>query len=553
MRPFISLLKTSFNVYYGISALRYKYFKQKKELWRPVVAILGGGAGLFVLMGTYFTLASVFYAGGKMLGQSWLVLEIAILLGELLVFFFGLGWAISVLYFSDDLPILLPLPLKPRQIMLSKFLLVLANQYIFLLFVFLPPFLIYALGERAGFLYYLTALAVFLCAPVLPQGLATLLVLPLMNWASKKRARDFFTVLTYLLALGAGIGMQFFFQRNPFFRHHENMAGLADQMANLAARLGALFPPAWWTTKALAGPGTGEGMMNLLLFLCSSSVIFVLLILLGQKIFLGGIRRGLEISTRRAARPSVIRTRAASPFQALFRREWKLFIRTPVYVMNVIPAAIFPVFFVFFVFFVQPGGPSLEEIRKFLGAYPYVKLVVAAMAAFIAGTIPLAATAVSREGKFFGLSKALPVGATVQVQAKLAFALLVNIFCFLLFFVPVAIVFFNGAGDVLLTGALSLAVMFVINVVDLCIDLKRPSLDWDNPQKAMQGNLNVLFSLLSAGVLLAAGTALTVGLSFLLPWWAGSLAVLGVVLAAGTFLYRLLVRKAPEFYRNIEV
>lgn len=148
MRPFISLLKTSFNVYYGISALRYKYFKQKKELWRPVVAILGGGAGLFVLMGTYFTLASVFYAGGKMLGQSWLVLEMAILLGELLVFFFGLGWAISVLYFSDDLPILLPLPLKPRQIMLSKFLLVLANQYIFLLFVFLPPFLIYALKKE---------------------------------------------------------------------------------------------------------------------------------------------------------------------------------------------------------------------------------------------------------------------------------------------------------------------------------------------------------------------------------------------------------------------
>lgn len=69
----------------------------------------------------------------------------------------------------------------------------------------------------------------------------------------------------------------------------------------------------------------------------------------------------------------------------------------------------------------------------------------------------------------------------------------------------------------------------------------------------MQGNLNVLFSMLSAGVLLAAGTALTVGLSFLLPWWAGSLAVLGVILAAEAFLYRILVRKAPELYRKIEV
>ncbi|MEW6425965.1 MAG: hypothetical protein AB1523_14730 [Bacillota bacterium] len=173
MHPFISLVKTSFNVYYGISAFKYKYFQQKKELWRPVVGILGGGAGLLVLTGTYSSLAGAFYAGGKMLGQPWLVLELAILLGELLVFFFGLGWTISVLYFSNDLPILLPLPLKPQQILLSKFLLVLTNQYVFLLFVFLPPFLIYAIGERAGFLYYLTALAVFLCAPVIPQGLAT--------------------------------------------------------------------------------------------------------------------------------------------------------------------------------------------------------------------------------------------------------------------------------------------------------------------------------------------------------------------------------------------
>ncbi|MEW6274801.1 MAG: hypothetical protein AB1556_06760 [Bacillota bacterium] len=514
---------------------------------------LGGGAGLLILMGTYFSLAGAFYAGGKMLGQPWLVLEMAFLLGELLVFFFGLGWAISVLYFSNDLPILLPLPLKPQQIMLSKFLLVLTNQYIFLLLVFLPPFLIYAIGERAGFLYYLTALAVFLCAPVLPQGLATLLILPLMNWANKKRARDFFTVLTYLLTLGVAIGMQFFFQRNPFFHQPQNIAGLADQAAKLAERLGALFPPAWWATKALAAPGTGEGVINLLLFLCSSLIIFVLLILLGQKIFLGGIRRSLEIGTRRAARPSAIRTRAASPFQALFRREWKLFIRTPVYVMNVIPAAIFPVFFVFFVFFIQPGGPSLEEIRKFLGAHPYVKLAVAAVAAFNAGAIPLAATAVSREGKLFCISKATPVRADVQVQAKLAFALLLNGLCFLPFFVPAVFVFFSSVGDVFLIGALSVAVMAVINTGGLLIDLVRPSLDWETPQKAMQGNLNVLFSMLSAGVLLATGTTLTAGLSFLLPWWAGSLAVLGIFLAAGGLLYRFLLNKTAELYQKIEM
>jgi hypothetical protein len=52
--------------------------------------------------------------------------------------------------------------------------------------------------------------------------------------------------------------------------------------------------------------------------------------------------------------------------------------------------------------------------------------------------------------------------------------------------------------------------MAVINTGGLLIDLIRPSLGWEIPQIAIQGNLNVLFFMLSASVLLAAGTALTV-------------------------------------------
>jgi len=181
VRPFISLVKISLNVYYGISAFKHRHLRQKKELWRPLTAIVGAGAGLSVFLGAYFTQTFAFYAAGKMLGQPWLVLKLSILAGEFLVFFFGLGWVISVLYFSNDLPLLLSFPLRSYQILLSKFLLVLTNQYIFLLFVLLPPFLIYGAGENAGFLYYLTALMVFLCVPVIPLGAGTLLVMPLIN------------------------------------------------------------------------------------------------------------------------------------------------------------------------------------------------------------------------------------------------------------------------------------------------------------------------------------------------------------------------------------
>nr|PZN12036.1 MAG: hypothetical protein DIU64_00970 [Caldicoprobacter oshimai] len=48
MKPFISLPKTSLNVNFGISALRYRFTKEKDRLWEPVLIglsiILGGGS-----------------------------------------------------------------------------------------------------------------------------------------------------------------------------------------------------------------------------------------------------------------------------------------------------------------------------------------------------------------------------------------------------------------------------------------------------------------------------------------------------------------------------
>ena len=48
MKQFINLLKISLNVNFGISALRYRFTKERKRLWEPVLIflsiIVGGGS-----------------------------------------------------------------------------------------------------------------------------------------------------------------------------------------------------------------------------------------------------------------------------------------------------------------------------------------------------------------------------------------------------------------------------------------------------------------------------------------------------------------------------
>jgi ABC-2 type transport system permease protein len=91
-------------------------------------------------------------------------------------------------------------------------------------------------------------------------------------------------------------------------------------------------------------------------------------------------------------------------------------------------------------------------------------------------------------------------------------------------------------------------------VVSLLIDLLRPYLNWDNPQKPIKQNINVLIAMLAGGIIYA--------LIFLAGWFvyqvSGAdllvyLAVAAVSLAIGALLYLFMIKIAPNRYRDIEV
>jgi hypothetical protein len=49
MKPFPALLNVIFRNYFGISVMKQKYLKEKKELWQPILAVIGIGIGFFFI------------------------------------------------------------------------------------------------------------------------------------------------------------------------------------------------------------------------------------------------------------------------------------------------------------------------------------------------------------------------------------------------------------------------------------------------------------------------------------------------------------------------
>ena len=61
---------------------------------------------------------------------------------------------LTVFYYSNDIEMLLPLPLKPAQIISAKFLTVLITQYVMSSFILLPIFITY--GLKVAHLLHIT-------------------------------------------------------------------------------------------------------------------------------------------------------------------------------------------------------------------------------------------------------------------------------------------------------------------------------------------------------------------------------------------------------------
>ncbi|WP_234949263.1 putative ABC transporter permease subunit [Thermoanaerobacter uzonensis] len=504
MRKFLSLLRTQMKVYYGISAMRYKYFVRKKDLWEIVLAIFGIAVGGGTLLFMYIMYLNSMYVASMVINQPQLMPVTVLLLAQLLTLVFGFFWTISVFYFSDDINILLPLPIQPYKIVLSKYSIILLNEYVTLAFLMLPAIFIYGIGTQAGILYYLVSFIVFIFTPIIPLSIAAIASVLIMRFVNLKRKKDLYTVIVSILALIFFFTIQFFINRIPQNGEQQAIENFILQNANLAKMISRSFPPALWGAVSMTDYNTLSGFLNLLMFIAASIIFTAILAVSAQKMYLKAVISGQEVEAKRkevSLKKEIVRS---SLLKALLLREWKLFIRIPVYAMNVLPVAII-IPFVFLVSFVGNPQIGLEMAIKYTSApdgWFWVSMIGLFFSLFVAGSNSLSSTSFSREGKMFYISKLMPVDPAIQLKTKWIFGTIITIIVIFPTYVLSWYIFKIHLLSIVILTVLMLIGISAVNILSLLIDAMKPSFEWENPQKAMKGNLNVLLSLILTTILI---------------------------------------------------
>ncbi len=497
MSRILALVKVDIRNTFSLSTIKNK-LKNRESIVHIVIVLIA----LISLLPTYYFLVSGLsniFTVYLNVGQKSMFLLTGILLGQMIVLFFGILYVMSKYYFSSDLNILVPLPLRPKEIVGAKFVSLLIYEYLTLLPILLPFIIIYGIKSDMNILYWLYSTIIILFVPVIPLCISSIIVMFFMRYTNIRGKRDLLRTIGYIVLIIALITIQLKLQSiaERAVADEDFLYKLITDSTFLARRLGIVFPPSMWAALSLSDLSSMSGFLYLLLFVIVSILMFFIMLFLSDRVFFKGLIGNLEVSTsKRAAR---VRERdfqrSSPPYIALAMKEIKMLARTPVYLMNSIGGVIIVPIVMILPFFME-DEESVNMLRSVLrDSQQIINLIGVAFITFLGIVNSVCSTTFSREGKNMWIQRTLPIKVKDQIVGRVLASIFVQIIGIIILY-----------GSLAYLGALTLEGIFIIGIlgilgsiptgeIGMIVDAYRPMLHWDNPQRAMKQNLNVLINM----------------------------------------------------------
>jgi len=503
---------------------------------------------------------SFLYDGFVQVGQEGAILGLGLAAVSAAIFVFGIFYVINVFYFSQDVEHLLPLPLKPSQILSAKFAVTLVYEYLTELLFLMPIAITFGVKSGAGPLYYVYLAIVFLTLPIVPLVIASIIAMVVMRFTNIAKNKDRFRMIGGIVAIALGLGANLFAQR--LSRNGMTPQQMQEALTNgdlpLLDMATRMFPTVKLGAKALLESMTLQGIAALVMFVSVSVLVFVLFALLGEWMYFKGVMGASESTAKRIKVSNEQlgkQTAQSSPLKSLFLRELRTLVRTPPFFLNcVLISFLWPVIISIPLFTQKNNLPSVSELQSMLNEGSFAGIVLGASFAlflFLSGTNATASTAISREGVGAFVLKFLPIKYAQVILAKTLTGYLLSMVSVVLVLLMAVFVLHLPVYIALLMLLLSLPGVLFANFVGILIDSQFPKLHWDTEQKAVKQNFNVMISLfinlIVAGIVI--GSILYFGWSLPMVF----IVLFAVFTIANALLYRIITRNGQKWLQKLEL
>lgn len=468
---------------------------------------------LYILLGAYLMGIFAFLSYGlistlKQANQESMFIGIFLLGLALLTIIQSIISATNVFYFSKDIEYILPLPLKPKEILISKLNVILITEYIMEIIFAVTPITIYGIITLQGPMFYIISLLVLIVFPIIPILIATFIIMIIMSFSKRFKNKDRFRLIAPLIGIILAVIMSFSLSGTTNYSEEDLLNSLkqANSMVEMVSDNLPIIKPA---INAIVN----SSFVEFLKLLGITLILYIVFILIGNKIYFRGVIGNLSSGTKKGKEVKLKKIKTNSIGKSYIIKEFKVLLKNPIFFIQcALPSVLMPIIFLgIFIVTLNTNNSqeALNEFKSVLGIYietPIGLAIIISVTEFLTSMLYIAPTVISRDGQNAIFMKYIPI----SYYKQLIYKGIPNIFFgTITSTIVIAFIYILAKPSLLF-----LLTVFIINLILLIlqtllmelVDLRKPKLEWTTEYAVVKQNLNLLWpvvlNLLEIGIIL---------------------------------------------------
>ena len=419
-------------------------------------------------------------------------LEMMCMLVMIFAFIFGFNVILNEFYFSEDIGELLPLPLKPFQIIAAKFTATFITESILLLAVILFSVFGYFMALEIPIGNIFVGLFGIITLPVIPLvycGIISIVLMSLTKFIkNKEQVRNmggFFIFLILVVTIFL-ISKLHNFDLDKYIENFVN----GDQGFLVVMR--NIFPHISLFIDTL----TNASILALFKYIIINVIYVCVFLVVAELLYFRGV---LDLNTQstkslKKEHDKLNKIKVKSVKKSYFLKEVYTLFRTPTYLLNCIAINFIWPLFVYLIY-VFTSNMTIYEIRSLVeqgdkGIIIFILFYLIIVSILVPSISSISSSSFSREGKHFGFIKFIPVRYHDQIMIKTSVGALlsflgVNILT-TIFYIIVKVPFYM----IIVYHLISLFLICSICLLGVLIDSVYPKLSWDDELDSLRENTN---------------------------------------------------------------
>ncbi len=409
----------------------------------------------------------------------------------------------NIFFFSKDIEKVLPMPIKPVELLLAKFNTLLCMLYLSESILGIIPLTLYGFLNHVHPIFYLWEVIILAIIPVFIGVFVSTILLGIMRFAKFVRNKEVFQIIvTIALVLmvcivEARVLIGLFAMKND-----EQALQQFTSFNQKVEQIGSYFLIMNPSIVALSKPFSVEAILALIQLIAYSVMSGFVFITIGKITYLKDILRNLVSDAKRKKKIEIeSNIKFHSKRKAYIAKEFKLLVREPIFLIQcVFPIGIILITGILIVGVLLPiimeviQDESIQSMIQQLtfNAEAVCDILIILQVLFSISNISL--TAVSREGKDAPLMKQFPIGLYQQFwyknipQITLNFIVSIVVIGIIGYFIPSM-----PLGYLFLVWVIAMLLNLINSFLMLLVDLRRPNLNWDTAYSVVKRNDNKIF------------------------------------------------------------